>query len=64
MGDKTVDVVNLQSTAIVYAIENLQGDDAVAFSAWFKALFDSSSEGIGDSILRCGLNGLKIIGEN
>ena len=30
----------------------MTGERAVAFSAWFKALFDSSSEGIEDTILR------------
>jgi mediator of RNA polymerase II transcription subunit 5 len=28
------------------------GEDAFAFGAWFKALFDSSSEGIDDVIIR------------
>jgi mediator of RNA polymerase II transcription subunit 5 len=42
----------LTANDIVYSIEKLSGDDAVAFNTWFKALFDSSSEGIEDSILR------------
>jgi mediator of RNA polymerase II transcription subunit 5 len=42
----------LTSNDTVYSIEKLSGDDAVAFNTWFKALFDSSSEGIEDSILR------------
>jgi mediator of RNA polymerase II transcription subunit 5 len=42
----------LTANDIVYSVEKLSGDDAVAFSTWFKALFDSSSEGIEDSILR------------
>ena len=42
----------LTANDIAYSADKLSGDDAVAFSAWFKALFDSSSEGIEDSILR------------
>jgi len=42
----------LKSTAAVHAIDDLSGEDAAAFGAWFKALFDSSSEGIEDTILR------------
>lgn len=33
-------------------MDRLSGEDSAAFGAWFKALFDSSSEGIEDSILR------------
>jgi mediator of RNA polymerase II transcription subunit 5 len=40
------------STAAIYAAEVLSGDDMAAFGVWFKALFDSSSEGIEDTILR------------
>ncbi|KAF7965853.1 hypothetical protein HWV62_41212 [Athelia sp. TMB] len=42
----------LWSPAIIYTAEEMTGERAVAFSAWFKALFDSSSEGIEDTILR------------
>ncbi|KAF8078549.1 mediator complex subunit Med5-domain-containing protein [Lyophyllum atratum] len=42
----------LKSTDSIYPIESLSGEDAAAFTAWFKALFDSGSEGIEDSILR------------
>jgi len=42
----------LTSNDVVYSVEDLSADSAVAFNAWFKALFDSSSEGIEDSILR------------
>ena len=51
-GDRTLSSTWLKSTDIVYSVDNLSGDDVVAFSAWFKALFDSNSEGIEDSILR------------
>jgi mediator of RNA polymerase II transcription subunit 5 len=49
---KTLSASYLTANDIVQPVENLSGDDAVAFSAWFKALFDSSSEGIEDGILR------------
>lgn len=42
----------LKCTDIIYPVESLSGGDAAAFGAWFKALFDSGSEGIEDSILR------------
>ncbi|KAJ7169957.1 hypothetical protein C8R46DRAFT_949420 [Mycena filopes] len=42
----------LRSTAIVHRLYDLSGEDASAFHAWYKALFDSSSEGIEDTILR------------
>ncbi|KAJ7786401.1 hypothetical protein B0H16DRAFT_30240 [Mycena metata] len=42
----------LRSTAIVHRLDDLSGEDAIAFHAWYKALFDSSSEGIEDTILR------------
>jgi mediator of RNA polymerase II transcription subunit 5 len=42
----------LRSTAIVHRLEDLSEEDVVAFNAWYKALFDSSSEGIEDTILR------------
>ena len=41
------------SPGVIYAVEDLIGENATAFTAWFKALFDSSSEGIEDTILRC-----------
>jgi mediator of RNA polymerase II transcription subunit 5 len=49
---KTLSANYLIANDIVQPVENLSGDDMVAFSAWFKALFDSSSEGIEDGILR------------
>ncbi|KAJ6604728.1 mediator complex subunit Med5-domain-containing protein [Mycena vulgaris] len=42
----------LRSTAIVHRLDDLSEEDAIAFNAWYKALFDSSSEGIEDTILR------------
>lgn len=41
------------SPAVVYAVEDLTGEKATTFTAWFKALFDSNSEGIEDTLLRC-----------
>jgi mediator of RNA polymerase II transcription subunit 5 len=40
------------SPAVIYPVEDLNGENAAAFTAWTKALFDSSSEGIEDTILR------------
>ncbi|KAJ7254033.1 hypothetical protein B0H12DRAFT_1115644, partial [Mycena haematopus] len=51
-GGRSVSCGFLRSTAIVHRPEDLSGDDAVAFNAWYKALFDRSSEGIEDTILR------------
>jgi mediator of RNA polymerase II transcription subunit 5 len=42
----------LNSTDAIHPVESLTAEDAVAFNSWFKALFDSSSEGIEDTILR------------
>ncbi|KAK7064160.1 mediator of RNA polymerase II transcription subunit 5 [Favolaschia claudopus] len=51
-GSRSVSSRFLRSTAIVHPLDTLSGEDAVAFSAWYKALFDRSSEGIEDTILR------------
>ncbi|KAF8216143.1 hypothetical protein K438DRAFT_1800130 [Mycena galopus ATCC 62051] len=51
-GSRSVSSGFLRSTAIVYRPEDLSGDNSVAFNAWYKALFDRSSEGIEDTILR------------
>ncbi|KAF7347766.1 Mediator of RNA polymerase II transcription subunit 5 [Mycena venus] len=51
-GGRSVSSGFLRSTAIVHRVEDLSGEDAVAFNAWYKALFDRSSEGIEDTILR------------
>ncbi|TFK41086.1 mediator complex subunit Med5-domain-containing protein [Crucibulum laeve] len=42
----------LSSTTTVYNIETLSPEELACFTAWFKAIFDSSSEGIEDTILR------------
>jgi len=42
----------LGSPAVVYGAEDLTSENSTAFTSWFKALFDKSSEGIEDSILR------------
>ena len=42
----------LTSIASVQPAEPPVGEDAAAVNAWFKALFDISSEGIEDNILR------------
>ncbi|KAK0465088.1 mediator complex subunit Med5-domain-containing protein [Desarmillaria tabescens] len=51
-GDRTVSGLFLQSASQVFFHESLSGEDAQAFNAWFKTLFDSGSEGIEDTILR------------
>jgi mediator of RNA polymerase II transcription subunit 5 len=51
-GGRSVSSGFLRSTAIVHRLEDLSGENAVAFNAWYKALFDRSSEGIEDTILR------------
>ena len=40
------------STSVIYSKSELSAEEAAIYSAWFKALFDSGSEGIDDSILR------------
>ncbi|KAG6819446.1 hypothetical protein H0H93_011795, partial [Arthromyces matolae] len=42
----------LRPTDIIYPIDSLSNEDGQAFAVWFKALFDNSSEGIEDNILR------------
>lgn len=42
----------LRQTHEVWPVESLTPAEAASFQAWFKALFDSNSEGIEDSILR------------
>ncbi|KII93232.1 hypothetical protein PLICRDRAFT_121648 [Plicaturopsis crispa FD-325 SS-3] len=49
---KTLQTDMVRTTDDVQPVESLRGEDAAAFGAWFKALFDSSSEGIEDTILR------------
>jgi hypothetical protein len=43
---------NLLASDRVLHIMTLQGEYKLAFMAWSKALFDSSSEGIEDSLIR------------
>lgn len=38
----------------VHKLEDMKEDEQTSFKTWFKVLFDSSSEGIGDTILRYG----------
>jgi mediator of RNA polymerase II transcription subunit 5 len=52
MRDKVPPTDLFWSPAVIYAVETLTTENATAFTAWFKALFDSSSEGIEDTILR------------
>lgn len=52
MMDQTISAAYLFSSAHVQDVGTLPTEEAVAFSAWFKALFDSNSEGIEDTILR------------
>lgn len=52
LGDKSISSDWLNESGSVYAIEDLSGERSTAFAAWNKALFDSSSEGIEDTILR------------
>ncbi|KAJ2931174.1 hypothetical protein H1R20_g5939, partial [Candolleomyces eurysporus] len=42
----------LRQTHEVFAVESFSAAESTSFHSWFKALFDSSSEGIEDSILR------------
>ncbi|KAG5342399.1 hypothetical protein C0989_002234 [Termitomyces sp. Mn162] len=50
--NRTLSSTFLKSTDTAYANDSLSHEDTQAFSVWFKALFDSGSEGIEDSILR------------
>lgn len=52
LGNKSLPTDLLRFPGVSYPAESLSGDNLVAFNAWFKALFDSSSEGIEDTILR------------
>ncbi|KAF9015279.1 mediator complex subunit Med5-domain-containing protein [Cyathus striatus] len=52
MDGRSVSSAFLRSAEIIYSAENLSVEETACFNAWFKALFDSSSEGIEDTILR------------
>ncbi|KAF8640574.1 hypothetical protein AX17_000236 [Amanita inopinata Kibby_2008] len=49
---RTVSAGYLKRTDFVFSINEFSADELAAYSAWHKALFDSSSEGIEDTILR------------
>ncbi|KAG6845781.1 hypothetical protein H0H87_003835 [Tephrocybe sp. NHM501043] len=49
---QTLSSTFLRSTDTIYPPDSLSTEENQAFTAWSKALFDSSSEGIEDSILR------------
>ncbi|KAJ3550441.1 hypothetical protein NM688_g5076 [Phlebia brevispora] len=51
-GDRRPSPAILNSAASLYRMEELTGEESAAFATWHKALFDSGSEGIEDSILR------------
>ncbi|KAG6911908.1 hypothetical protein DXG01_000155 [Tephrocybe rancida] len=50
--NRTLSSKYLKSTDAIYPIDSLSPEDDQAFTTWSKALFDSSSEGIEDNILR------------
>ncbi|KAG6875320.1 hypothetical protein C0992_004322 [Termitomyces sp. T32_za158] len=50
--NRTLSSAFLKSTDTIYTNDSLSHEDSQAFGIWFKALFDSGSEGIEDSILR------------
>ncbi|TFK30512.1 hypothetical protein FA15DRAFT_662476 [Coprinopsis marcescibilis] len=50
--NRTLNTEFLRCTDVVLPVESLQAAEASAFHSWLKALFDSNSEGIEDSILR------------
>lgn len=49
---RSISTAFLKSAFTVYPVENLPPDELLSFNGWFKAIFDSSSEGIEDTILR------------
>ncbi|KAF7320403.1 Mediator of RNA polymerase II transcription subunit 5 [Mycena kentingensis (nom. inval.)] len=51
-GGRKVSSHFIRSTSAVHDVGELKGEDQVAFTAWYKALFDRNSEGIEDTILR------------
>jgi len=50
--DQSISASYLFSSTTVQDPGTLSSDEANSFTAWFKALFDSSSEGIEDDIIR------------
>ncbi|EIW86647.1 hypothetical protein CONPUDRAFT_141107, partial [Coniophora puteana RWD-64-598 SS2] len=49
---RTVSAACLRSADVIYRLDALTGESVNAFSVWFKAIFDSNSEGIDDALLR------------
>jgi len=43
----------LLSTSTIFKRHEFNNEETTAYFGWVKALFDSNSEGIEDSILRC-----------
>ncbi|KAI0963789.1 hypothetical protein AcW1_000766 [Taiwanofungus camphoratus] len=52
VGNRILNADLLRLAATIHNVSDLKGEDASAFNAWFKALFDSSCEGIEDTIFR------------
>jgi len=52
LGERKLSPGLLPLASVIYRMNDLSNDDTAAFGSWFKALFDSSSEGIEDGILR------------
>ncbi|KAJ3568067.1 hypothetical protein NP233_g5948 [Leucocoprinus birnbaumii] len=50
--DQTISASHLFSSTNVQDPGTLSADEATSFAAWFKALFDTNSEGIEDNIIR------------
>lgn len=49
---RSISAAFLKSAFTVYPVEILPPGELLSFNGWFKAIFDSSSEGIEDTILR------------
>ncbi|KAF9822045.1 hypothetical protein IEO21_00039 [Rhodonia placenta] len=52
LGERQLSLDLIRSASTARPPLEFKGDDKQAYGAWFKALFDSSSEGIEDTILR------------
>jgi mediator of RNA polymerase II transcription subunit 5 len=52
MMDQTISAAYLFSSTHVQDVGTLPQEELGTFTTWFKALFDSNSEGIEDTILR------------
>ncbi|THV04872.1 hypothetical protein K435DRAFT_746183 [Dendrothele bispora CBS 962.96] len=51
-GERKLSAKFLKTTSEILTLDTLTQDDAIAFKTWFKALFDSNSDGIEDTMLR------------